>query len=1298
VDEAGLTGRTIAGRYAVERLAGEGGMGAVYRAVDGSTGKLVALKVLTVSFRDAVERFEREARVLASLTHPGIVRHVDHGRTEDGAPYLAMEWLEGEDLAQRLERGPLPVDEAIALVSRVARALVEVHAHGIVHRDVKPSNIFLRDRGVQNPILLDFGVARRAEATIALTRPGNVLGTPQYMSPEQVRGERELDPRSDIFALGCVLFECVAGRAAFVGEHSMAVLAKILLEEPPTLSDLVPGAAKRLDRLLRAMLDKRVEGRPASCLEIAERLASDERLESAHMRAAEALAERERRLVAVVLARDVAEGASRTLSPDEETAERAALVKSIESLGGQLTPIGASNLVVTVPSGAAATDQAASAARCAEILARAMPGASVTLAMGWAEVDPLPVGEVIDRAAAMLARNARPGIHVDEVSAGLLELRFEIDGEPNARRLGAERSSAEPPRTLLGKPTPCVGRDRELSVLMGLVAEVVDDGVARVAHVTAPAGAGKSRLRHELCARIARERGHALVLVARAEAFRANASLDMLGQIVREAAGIRAGDTLDEARAKTLSIASKVAAGGADPKHTAALLGEIASIRFEDDASARLAAARRDNRVIGELMLQAWLAWLGAEVKERPVVVVLEDLHWADAPTVRYIDVALRDLTERPLFVLALSRAEVRARFPSLWAERSVQEVALPPLTARAAERLVRAALGDLGTDAIERIVRQSEGNPLYIEEMIRAAASGGTENASGTVLAMIQSRMDAFDPSARRVMRAASVFGEAFRVEDVRALVGDDGDLTATIDLLVEREIMTRRRDDEIAFRHALVREAAYAMLTDEDRVHAHRVAAEHLEAAGDADHIVIAEHYDLGKAPERAAVFYASAARQALRKNDFDMAIAHADAALARAGSADVRANALGARGKARACVGSWTEAGLDLADACDLARETDVALRTELLEDQWLVTTFRQDGAAMRRAGAEVLALAEAAGRRDLAAEANIAVALADHTDGHCESALARFRDNIDAVRERPSALVGHASILLYHCAAHAECERASRKVLVVATELGDPWGQIIQTSNVGMALAGQGRYGEAQDHMERARAFATKFGINTLLARSVSTSAGYPFDVYDFEEAERRANETLELGRAIEFATPRINASLDLAYIAVRRGQIERAVSVVAATGDQIAAGPGFHGWIWRSRLAVLFAEIFAARGEWELALTHAESCIRGCQVLQRVKYRLLAEHVRARALAALGRRDDAVASARASLDEARRYEDPAMLLRAAAALIALDRDVRARDDIAECAARIERGLPLESSRVAFRRGAPLASIG
>lgn len=1294
-----LTGRSVGGRFVVERLAGEGGMGAVYRATDTTTGAPVALKVIGAAYRDAADRFDREIAVLASLDHPGIVRHVGHGRTEDDLPFLAMEWLDGEDLAARLARGPLPIDEAIALVSRAAHALAEVHARGIVHRDVKPSNVFLRGGSVMSPVLLDFGVARRAEARTVLTLTGNLLGTPQYMAPEQVQGARDLGPRSDVFALGCVLFECLAGRPAFAGEHALAILTKILVDEPPAIRSLVRGVPLAVDELLQTMLAKRPEDRPSSCLEVATRLAAVSLGSTTGQPTSSALApltSRERRLVSVVLVREAADEDELTMGSVDLARERDGLRTEIEALGGRLTQVGPSSLVVTMPSAGAAVDHATAAAKCAHVILRTLPHATIALAMGWAEIDPLPVGEVIDRAAEMLSR-ARGMIHVDEVSAGLLELRFDLDGEPGQRTLKAERSSAEPPRTLLGKPTPCVGRDRELSVLLGLMGEVVSDGVARVAQVTAAAGVGKSRLRHELCTRIARDHRDALLLVARAEAFRANASLDMIGQIVREGAGIGPDDDDATARARLAARAACVSALGREPSEIAALLGEIASVHFDDAASPRLAAARRDNRVIGELMLDAWLTWLGAEVAQHPVVLVFEDLHWADGQTVRYVDMALREHAERPVFVLAVARPDVRERFPALWKDRAVQEIALPPLTARAAERLVRAALTSLPAPDVDRIVRQAEGNPLYIEEMVRAAASGATNDAPASVVAMMQSRLESFDASARRVMRAASVFGESFLVDDVCALVTDGEDVRAVVALLVDREVVSRRpHDGELAFRHALLREAAYAMFTPDDRERAHALAAQHLEARGDTEAVVLAEHYDLARDTEHAAIWYASAAREALRKNDFDAAIARANASLARGGTTESRATAVGARGKARACLGAWIDASRDLDEA--LALVSDPARRLEYLEDLLFVSTFRQDSALMRRAGGEALALAEGMGRNDIAAEANIALSIAEHAEGDCEASVTRFRSSISRTREPPGPVVGLASIMLYHVAGYVEGETVTRKMLTVARDLGDLSTQIILIGNLGLSLAGQGRYAEAMDSFERGRALATKFGVHTLAARTVSMTAGYPLDTYDLEETERRAQETKELGRALEFATPRINACLDLAYVAARRGRADEAEALAAEVGDEIAAGKGFHGWIWRSRLGVLYAELFALRGDWKNALRHSASCIAGCDALLRVKYRLLAEHVHTRALAALGRHEEALATARRSLEEARRYPDPAMMMRAAAALLDLGEDERARSELAGAAARIENSLPDESARRAFRDGAPLERLG
>ena len=186
-------GHVIAGRFEVERFAGAGAMGLVYRARDAQTGDPVALKILA---HGGTERFVREARVLAELRHPHIVRYVAHGATETDEPYLAMEWLEGEDLARRLRRGALGLREAVAMMGFVCFALAEAHSRGVVHRDLKPSNLFLVGGDATQVKVLDFGAARfDRTATSSATASGIVLGTPGYMAPEQVRDERPVDRR-----------------------------------------------------------------------------------------------------------------------------------------------------------------------------------------------------------------------------------------------------------------------------------------------------------------------------------------------------------------------------------------------------------------------------------------------------------------------------------------------------------------------------------------------------------------------------------------------------------------------------------------------------------------------------------------------------------------------------------------------------------------------------------------------------------------------------------------------------------------------------------------------------------------------------------------------------------------------------------------------------------------------------------------------------------------------------------------------------------------------------------------------
>ncbi|WP_394841896.1 serine/threonine-protein kinase [Pendulispora brunnea] len=269
-------GDVFAGRYAIELEAGQGAAGIVYRAIDRKGGRLVALKVLrgVDADPDAVRRFVAEAGALERLDHPAIVRYVGHGFSERGEPFLAMEWIEGESLGARLVGNPPGMDirEVVVLGHRLAGALTAVHASGIVHRDVKPSNILLAFGRAGEAKLTDFGVARDERATHSTTS-GTILGTIGYLSPEQASGDRKLDGRADLFSLGCVLFRCLTNREPFEGDDALTVIAKVLLGRAPRVSELRADVPKALDALIARMLAKDPDARPASAHEVQRELA-----------------------------------------------------------------------------------------------------------------------------------------------------------------------------------------------------------------------------------------------------------------------------------------------------------------------------------------------------------------------------------------------------------------------------------------------------------------------------------------------------------------------------------------------------------------------------------------------------------------------------------------------------------------------------------------------------------------------------------------------------------------------------------------------------------------------------------------------------------------------------------------------------------------------------------------------------------------------------------------------------------------------------------------------------------------
>ncbi len=264
------SGDVLADRFELREPIGEGGMGIVFAAWDREASREVAVKIVRADDADGEERFEREAAALAKIAHPAIVRYVARGN-ENGARFFVMDRLVGVTLAERLARGRLTVRQTLALGRRIAEGLAAVHREGIAHRDVKPSNVFLVDDAPAAASLLDFGLARTKDG-VPLTAAGALVGTPGYMAPEQVRGDRA-GPHADVFALGCVLFECLTGRSAFAGESTAIVLSQILLESPPLVRELRPEVPLALEGIVEQMLAKVEAARP-DAKEVARELAA----------------------------------------------------------------------------------------------------------------------------------------------------------------------------------------------------------------------------------------------------------------------------------------------------------------------------------------------------------------------------------------------------------------------------------------------------------------------------------------------------------------------------------------------------------------------------------------------------------------------------------------------------------------------------------------------------------------------------------------------------------------------------------------------------------------------------------------------------------------------------------------------------------------------------------------------------------------------------------------------------------------------------------------------------------------
>jgi tetratricopeptide (TPR) repeat protein len=1067
-------------------------MGDIFKGIDQETGEPVAIKLLRTgaSAHDRA-RFGRELAILADLRHPNIVQYIAHGTWHDGRLFFAMEWLDGEDLSQRQRRAPLGMRDAVEVVRRAAAAMAAVHARGVVHRDLKLSNIYLvRERGTQIK-LIDFGVVKPAVPDEYPTERGTIIGTPHFMAPEQARGEA-IDARADVYSLGAVLFRLITGRNIFETEHVIALLGRLVLEEPPAPSSIRFDVPEALDQVIMCAIARAAEHRFSNGGELARTLARVGTLNNdapATDRSASAIRKaqpeklitetdigierrpirpgsQERRVVAVVLF---------DLAGHELTGALDAALRDVLGDDIRLEHLAGGQLVTVLGVERSKGDEAMRAARAALTLTQAMPLARAAVAVGHAVRGRGNLaGQGLERAARHLAFAAPGRVRVDAHAAAALEGRFVLDtdgDDAGGSILVREDVEGFGARQLLGRATPTVGREKEVALLQGIFSELVDESSPRAAIVTGQAGIGKSRVRSELVQRLELATPPPEVLVCRGDPLSHRSSLSALGRALRARMGIQDGeDSAEQIQKVKRHLASRMPRSF---RFLSAFLGELVGVPFPDEADEPLRAARASAQLMQSRLRMALEALVRAQAEAIPQILLIEDLHWTDDTTLELVD----DLLGCPglrFGVFGFGRPEIVSRVPPLWQNRHVTRVALSPLAPMAAERLVGLALPDAAPATRTSIVERAGGNALFLEELVRAAADGRGELPL-TVHALLQLRLDRMQPNVREVLRAAAVFGQSFWTGGVNQLV--ERDVEFELNELFASEIIARQPDSRVAgqdewhFRQALVRDVAYATILDEDRQALHLAAGAWLELAGDMDAGLMAHHAEQGGALQHAAALYARATRQAFTNGaQLDTVLDLAHRGLTCGAEGGVRAQLLLAKAQASNFIGRL-EDGREAADeaarlappASDMWGEAERLAASSLIE---LGRSAEGDQRILLTMGPELSAALSAPMRAKLlSVRVRALVDLGRPTEAlHVADEavfVARSSSNLDAAVRALDARL-YASL---HVGDGSGAIVAGSELIRVAESAGDVVMACRAQNNLGSALNQLGRFEEA-----------------------------------------------------------------------------------------------------------------------------------------------------------------------------------------------------------------------------------------
>ncbi len=833
------------GPYRVVSVIGGGGMGVVYRAVS-PTGEEVAVKVLQPerASETVIARFELERRI--RLVHPNVIEVKDDG-FDHGMPYLVLELLEGQSLEEILAEGPLPPERATELLVQVCAGVAFAHEHGIIHRDLKPANLFVRNDGVVK--VLDFGVAR--VHTGMQTSEGLVIGTLSYLSPEQARSAKGVDGRTDVWALGVVLYECLTGRTPFVAGSPVSTLFAIMTAEPLPPRTFGAPTTRALDDVVLRCLRKEAADRFSGPEELAYALATLSRQASTLSIPPPTditLRQDEQRTVALLLAQGVA--------------DPGAVARAIRSARGAALPMISSDVVGLFGLDRWDGDELDRALACALSLASLAERVAVSPGRAHGSAGGVAGGaiELAERALGVLHR----GVAMPRAAIGALSGRVVVGGEAGEFAFIEGLIESASPRVEL------VGRGPELHVLRGALQRAVRDGEKLVVTLEGTAGVGKSALLAEVLriwSGLTLETGDMLRASCRHD--QTEAAFAVLSSALRERLlNARATDQGTALQEMLADLSGDQTLRADQPL----LLSELLGLPTTNTSSIALDAARSDPQLMNDLMRIALEDFLALLVGRGPLAVVVDHAQWAESAS---LDVLRRALATAPGCLVLVLVGRPGAWADAVW-DGGRERVLLEGLSREALQHLARQILGtELDPDLLSALERHTNGNPLFVEHTLRlwrerrVRAADGDLPRAFTVEAALEARLRELPDDLRQSCRALSVEVAAFDDADAAALGVDP----SAVEGLLSTRLLSRDvygRGATLRFASELVRDIAYATLLPETRRELHRRLASHAILRGVRDAAEIAMHLDRGEDIERALEWYLRASREAVGRGD--------------------------------------------------------------------------------------------------------------------------------------------------------------------------------------------------------------------------------------------------------------------------------------------------------------------------------------------------------------------------------------------------------------------------------------------